>query len=493
MTPLWPPSRRDLWLFGGLVVALFIAWLPRLLPGTWSPDDYALVHEGAGLAGTLRLEVSQGRFGQALLHTLLSRLGADPSHSSTLLSFLALLLLAAAAVVTVRIWDLQGSPGTALMAGAIALVHPFAADSWSFRLAPIFFALALLPALVAVLLLRRTSSGFLLPIALIASSLAIYQVNLNPLLVVILLGAALDLARVPAGSGEVRTVLKVWLVLLACVAVSTALYLAFNKLVLLATGIPPEARAGLVSLADLPGRLREIAALLPKLLFKERQLGTGLLGALQISLLALTLSVAILRGLAERSARKLAWIVALLGLAFLCIVGIVGLLRVFWPTPRVLTAAGFFWAGVLALTSVCAEPRARAAALGLGGLLLLGYAGIDHRASADQQRVNLRDQLTMSRVIARLERLPGAAGVRRAYLVGGPKAYGDTTVAGDLNNSALGVTWGFAGLVAEAGGPWLEHPRFEDGPKAAAHCAHAGRWPAEDSLAIEGDLAIVCF
>src|SRR5207302_147209 len=132
----------------------------------------------------------------------------------------------------------------------------------------------------------------------------------------------------------------------ACVA-----YLVINKLALWGLGIAPEARGSFLAPADIPVRLREIGRLLPRLLVRDRELGAPLLGGLQVLLLAAALLLA-------ARARKPS-IPALLAVALASVIGIVGLVKIFWPTPRVLTAMGFFWGGVVAVCFRLAPPRAQ--------------------------------------------------------------------------------------------------------------------------------------
>ena len=150
-----------------------------------------------------------------------------------------------------------------------------------------------------------------------------------------------------------------------------------------------------------------------------------------------------------------------------------------------------FWAGLLALS--LANPRARLAALGLGVLLLTGWLGVDHRAQAEQVRLNQRERARAIRIVASLERLPGWPRVRRAVLIGHQSQYLDLPATYDFNASALGVTWSQAALLAEVSGTRLEPGSGADRALAEARCAGLPKWPAEGSAQLEGELAMVCF
>jgi hypothetical protein len=402
-------------------------------------------------------------------------------------------MLGASAVIIAQIWRIENEPTQALLAGALALAHPFGADMWSFRLAPISFALALLSSLVALLLLRRTHSGYWLPVALFIASAGIYQTNINPLIIVVLFGILTDLLR-PRAEETDKPPLRSWWAIVACILCSLALYLVANKIIMTVLKQPAEQRAGLLQLAEIAGRSGEVLNQLRRVLYGERQLGTGLLSAVQITLLLLGLGLVVARSVRSRAPRMIAWTLLIIGSALLATVGIVAMTRVFWPTPRVLTGAGFFWAGVFVVTSMLAGSRARNVSFVLAALLWIGWAGVDHRASDEQHRVNMRDMLRMSRVIGRLESHPGGASIHRVVIVNGPNGYGDMkTIIGDLNISAFFKDWSWAGLIAEAGGPPMIQPTIDDESHARTLCAQAGRWPAVDSVLIDKDVGIVCF
>ncbi len=474
----------------GVAALLAAAWFPQLLPGRYSVDDYRNLLPGA-LPELLAAEIGQGRPLQALLHALSWRLGVDPIHSPGLANLIALVLFAGCGVLLARIWRIESWPAGAALAGAVAFTHPFFADLWSFRLAPVSLALALVPALVALELARRERARPILSALLFCASLGVYQLALDGAAVALCIAALADLARAPAGERAWHT-LRPTLRAAACALAGAAAYLVLDRLVREIAHVPAEHRAGLVALAQLPERAGAVMQQLWRVLFAERQLGMGLLAALQLLLLALGLTSAMRRARATL-AFALA-LIALLPLALASTVGLVGLARDFWPSPRTLVAAGFFWAGALALAALSESALTRKVALVLGGLVWLGQAGIAHRAADEQHRLNQRDLLRMSRVLGRLEALPGAAAVRRLAIHDGPNSYGDfKTVTGDLNVSALYKPWSWAGLAAETGGAPLEPTRAEDVASAAQRCVGAPRWPASGAVFIEGELAIVCF
>lgn len=490
--PAWP-SRRDLQLWLGACGLLLLAFTTRLAPGWASVDDVQL--QAGYEPKVLRAHfLAQGRFGMALLHQALSQLGADPVHAPTLHAWLAIALFAAGAVLLARAWDLQDDPPAALLACALPLAHPYFAETWSFRIAPLYCALAQLLAFGALALLRRGRGWLVAPGLLVTASLTIYQVGLSPLLVAVFLGALLDLVRAGGDRAALRAAARVWLVILAVIAGAVLLYLALNALVLALAGVAAEARNGLLPPSGWPERALELLRVARQMVWRERALSAPWLVWLQLALLAATAALGL-----RHAARARAWPAAALGLAalagaFAAVVAVTGAARVFYPAPRALTGLGFFWGGLFAALLLLAGPWGRRLALGGAALVALGWLGIDHRAHGEQVRRNARDLAVASRLAGRLEALPGWRGVQRVALVGAPPADWDLrTVAGNLNNSALGTEWSTAGLMQEVTGRTLSLPTHDELQAARARCAGLPKWPDPGSAVIDGPVAIACF
>jgi hypothetical protein len=485
-------SRQTLRAFLAAAALLFAAWLPRLVPNAYSSDDYVLLH-GEVVDQSIRMYATQGRFGMAALSVGLTALGASPVHAYTALNLVAIALLAAASVQLLRIWDLERDWPLAPLLCALAFVHPFAAETWSFRIAPFYFASAVSLALWGLALIRRGRGQTSWGIALIIASLSIYQVGLNPILVAIGIGACLDLWRVGPSREGVAATVKVWLITLGAVVAACAAYFVLVKLVLAVLGIGMEARSELLPLRDVPWQLKQIARTLPMLLGHDRHLGAPLLEVLQISLLAAALLLAAWRARVEGWG-KAVLTVALLGLSLVAVIGLHAALRAFHPWPRVMTAAGLFWAGVFALALQLSGPRLRPVLVGALALIAFGYVGLDHRAAGEQGRLNARELLLAGRIADRLDRLPGQSGARRLVAVGHARDYPDFgTTEGDLQISAFYIPWSQAALVAEASGRDLDPASDAERARAEQRCKEAPKWPAEGAVSLEGELAIVCF
>lgn len=466
-------------LFGILVVA----WSPRLVPGFFATDDLAFMNVEASPETMLR----QGRPGQAALYGLFQALGAHPVHSGTLLNWVALGLLALTSWWLLRLWRVPPSPLPVLCA-ALVFVHPNLAETFSFRFTPVFFAVAIALAVAGLLLARDGAPlrGGLL----IAASFTVYQVTFNTLLTVLALGVVLDCVR---GERTVRGVLGDWIRPAAAVGAAALAALVLQRATAAALGASVQGeRARFLPLDALPGRLAALGAVFRRVLGADPVLSTRALAVLQGVLLGAALGAALLPLARRRRWGQAALVVAGLAVALGGVVGVVALLAEFWPSPRVLTAAGVFWAGVLLVLALTVERRGRWLVGLAAATLMLGYAGIDHRVASDQVRLNLRDLSLASRIVGRLESLPGWRTVERVAILGAPRAVPGIPQEFDVNPSALSVPWSQAMLLREVTDRRLANPSAAELQRAERRCAAVEGWPAADSVWIDGPLAIVC-
>jgi len=466
-----------------LLAILIVTWFTRLVPGFFASDDLYFLNYPADLSTMVR----QGRPGQAALFGLLRALGADPEHAGTFLNWVALVLLALATVWLLQVWKVPPSP-VVLLSAALVFVHPNLAETFSFRFTPVFFAVAMALAIGGLLLARRRRGlgGGLL----IAASLTVYQVSLNTLLTVLALGVVLDCVR---GELPALKVLRAWAAPAAVVGVAAVGYLVLQRLAaaLLGSSVQGE-RARFLPLDALPGRIRSLGVVFRRVLGTDPVLSTQLLQTLQLLLLAAVL-VAILAVLGRRR-RWAEAALALLGVgtALVAVVGVIALLAEFWPSPRVLTSAGVFWAGMLLVLGASLGDRWRWIPGAAAAALLLGYAGIDHRVASDQTRLNVRELALVSRIVARLESMPGWAAVERVAILGRARAVPGIPQEFDVNPSALEVPWSRVPLLREVTDRRLEMPTAAEQERAGRRCAGVEPWPASDSVSIDGALAVVC-
>jgi hypothetical protein len=479
-----PSSWSDLARSGAVLLAInVVAWFPRLVPGSFASDDLFFLNHPADLETMVR----QGRPGQAALFGLLSALGANPVHAGTLLNWIALGLLTVAAVWLLRIWQVQPAP-VALLCAALVFVHPNLAETFTFRFTPVFFAVAMVLGLGGLLLARRGRwiGGGLL----IAVSFSVYQVTLNTLLTVLALGVVLDCVR---GDVPVRRALRAWAAPAAVVGLAAVGYLVVQRLATAALGSSVQGdRSRFLALDALPGRIDALGQVFRRVLGADPVLSTRLLHVLQLLVLG-TVLVTLLVSLGRRRRWSEAAVALVgVGVALVTVVGVIALLAEFWPSPRVLTAAGVFWAGTLLVLGASLAGRWRWLPGAAAGLLLLGYAGVDHRVASDQIRLNIRELALANRIVLRLESLPGWDRLERVAVVGRGRAVPGIPQEFDVNPSALSVEWSQVHLLREVTDRRLAGPTPEERERATRRCAAVEAWPSAASVTIEGPLGVVC-
>ncbi|HSP19340.1 MAG TPA: hypothetical protein VLQ79_07495, partial [Myxococcaceae bacterium] len=421
------------------------------------------------------------------LYLVLEALGVHPVHAGTLLNWVALGLLAWTALLLLQAWDVPAAP-VAVLCAAVAFVHPGLAEIFTFRFVPVFFATAMVLGIGG--LARARAGAPVTGAVLMLASLTVYQVSLSTLLTAVALGVALGCVR---DDLPVRTVLRGWA--RPAVAVGAAAVGALFLQRVLQGVLGPSlqgARGQFLSPGAVPARVQALGLVFRRVLGDERVLSTPALYVLQLAILALALGAAVVTRVRRNRAPAAAGVVASVALGLGAVVGLAALLASFYPAPRILSAAGPFWAGVLLVMSGTAGRRWPAIPVASAGLLLLAYAGIDHRVASDQVRLNTAELALASRVVGRLESLPGWPGVERVAIVGRSRAVPGIPQEFDVNPSALSVPWSRVMLLRAVSDRRFQEASASELARAEQRCASVEPWPAADSVAIDGSLAIVC-
>jgi hypothetical protein len=106
----------------------------------------------------------------------------------------------------------------------------------------------------------------------------------------------------------------------------------------------------------------------------------------------------------------------------------------------------------------------------------------------------MRDFHKANRIIYKLENHPEFSRVQRVTIIGGdwnfPSAI-DTAI-GDMNISAFSKSWSKLNILKELSGYNFAQATENEQEKAEAYCSGAPKWPAPESLIIDGALCIIC-
>jgi hypothetical protein len=508
--------HRDLYLFLQILLISVLAKGACFLPG-YSIDDYYLVQ----LNEPSNAMLNQGRFGEAFVVQLFDALGLEPAYARVFFVALGLATWALLAVLVVRWWNIGRYRWLAVTAGSLIALHPFTTEIFTFRIALGSCNLALALSTLLLLPRRWTVGRIVLGSALFALALSIYQVVLHFTVMVVLMGGAIWLARAlvagqALGWSRRWSALFTWRRLLRhrqaalsfCVAAGTALYLAGTLAMKVVFHVHLLKRTQLIQVEGLRQRMADVLDLLEKRLLLPDPLIPQLTQRLLLAILVFAiLGLLLRRGVWTRPrAAAAAWgSIVLIGLGLLWSIGLLLVLREFWPVARVMSHVGIFWAGVLAVAWILSG-RLRHAGLALiATLVVLSFIGADNHILEDQLRINRRDILTANRIVARLEALPGFHEVEALAIDGGSWRFpvGIPTQDHDMNISAFGSKWSKVQVLREVSGygwTWGRENELNPNPspspeleKAAAdYCGRAEPWPAPTSVVQQGRLAIVC-
>jgi hypothetical protein len=492
--------------FLAALLATLLAKGAAFLPA-YAIDDYSLGLQGPRIDAMF----AQGRFGQALLSQLFYLLQLEPAYATVFFVSFAIFTSALLAALTVRYWGLGRRGWLPAAAACIALNHPYTAEIFTFRtalgssmVALALFSLLLIPNRWSV---RRVLGGA----ALFAFTLSIYQIVLHFCLMIIALGAAiwwtryLIIAARDGWSPRVSSLLSPRRILrhkntalLACAVLGTAGYLTLNAVISRALHVVRADRTRFIPLGELSARGQMVLDVL-----RLRLLEPSALMTLFSKRLLLLLLLGALAGLLwrtrpwrrMRAALLLLTVVATLAGALVWSVGVIMVLREFWPVPRVMSHVGIFWAGLLVIACLCFGARARKGLGVLAALILLSFIGADNRILRDQVRLNLRDTMKANRILARLEMLPGFSQVACVAIDGSewryPLEY--STADHDMNISAFGADWAKVAILREISGYDLKAATEPDQiAMAQALCRSVKPWPDPEAVMIRDRLAIVC-
>ena len=176
--------------------------------------------------------------------------------------------------------------------------------------------------------------------------------------------------------------------------------------------------------------------------------------------------------------------------------GLMFVTSTWWPVPRVTAQIAIFWAGLFALSYLGASLKMRKLIVWSSALVVFSFIGISNHIASDQLRVNMRDRERINRILARLETVSSLDSLQGLVVVGGSAYYGIPmrTTVGDMNVSAFHHLWSKVGAFSEIAGRSFKYYGLPQHvlDAAAVECAKSPKWPAEGSVSVVDQNAIVC-
>lgn len=469
-----------------LFLALVARW--QALSLGYSSDDVRLIHFAAPDPELRGLLLSQGRLLSLWLMSGLSALGIFPPHAAVLGQVVMHLALTWCGLLLARLWRLD-SPVEAFLLVATWTLHPYLAEIASFRVTPLYFALAIAPAVWAFVHCTRSLRLWCASLLAAVAVLMVYQVALNYLVMALLLCVVFDIAgRAPAFGNPFR--LRLALLVATC-----AIYLPLTALFQFFSAIPAESRAQTLNFAELTARVPVLLAFWKSFLIAAEPIlpvATKLL--LLVTVAAGPILLLFHSPSSPASRRFLAALLLAFAIGVPACTGVIAVLRNFWPAPRVLTHSGLFWGALLVLSFRAIPARLRPLWLSASSLLLLSFIGLNNLVFNDQLRLNQRDFHLATRLLARIESLPDYPSISELALIGGSWTHPSPiqSTQNDLNVPAIFAPWSRVHLINEVSGLAFREPSREFLSLAARHCQTAPKWPLPQSVSRIERAAVVC-
>jgi hypothetical protein len=497
---LWRLSKSEQ-IVALLALAASLAARGLALLPAYAIDDYVYLLSDHR-RHSFEIALMQGRPGAAFLRELLRELDALPPASGLLGGIALTLTLVWVGIQVCRMWGIDRFQTLSCLVVLFICLHPYQAEVFTFRVAVLTLAVALGSAFYGINTCFHSRRAGITSVVAVTAALLTYQVVLNYLVMALFFSLVFFVAR-RNGIGEpeaadpmwLRRVFRSQLITLSSAMVCSALVtFAIPPLF----HVPLVERTELLNLSELGTR----AVLAIERLFVMFALGEPVMPVATKWLLVVTPLAGLLVAALNSPAGAWRKLCRRLGIPFILAsvgglpasLGIVLVLREWWPVPRVSPQVSLFWAGVFALAFLAATPLSRRLMLVLSSFILISFIGVNNHIFQDQLRVNLRDIAQANRIISRLEAMPDFPRIAGAVVIGGRWYYHSPlkTALGDMNISALSAEYSKIGLLNEVSGYNLQPAPRTVTEKARAYCSTAPRWPSPQAVTVLDLFAVVC-
>lgn len=482
------PEEKKSFLIALAVVAL--ARAQAAVEYTYASDDYRQIINGLDAIAHV-IVVVQGRIGEYLLSKAFDFIGFDPGRAPVISLLLSVVLAVWVGSGILRILAPELPAWTRALVISIIAAHPYTIEILTFRGVFIYHILSYAVAIYAILI-ARMQVGWLLVSSLVFSiALTIYQIPLGLITTLLVVELSLRLVRWYLGSGQIVD-RDYYARILTCVF-GLLLYSVWLHLTTsISDGAP---RYSIVPLSELPARIWLGITLLYGHLVDGSVFWVPLVPRPIMLLPVLFLGAAIfelIRKLRGRAVIPILVIVATPVIGGLAMLGTPLLAQSLSLPSRVLAHIGLLWAWAALTLWTVRGLFPRELFVGLLTLIVFVFVVQDNQLFTDQARVQVRDQNLALRVYERLEQMNPVP--KRVYFVRGPASPTgtvDTTNYG-LNDSVLLYPWSVAPMLTELTGTLFRPATAKQMPEAQEYCKGSAKWPAQESVTVRGELAIVC-
>lgn len=490
-------SIRKSALFEFLVVFI-IAVLARgnsIFGLNWSCDDFLSIADSDGL-GYAVSQASQLRVFAALTTRLVGWLGGSFPPIGSLWGAAHTAAMVVFALALRKLWIPRSASVYGILIGLLFTLFPYHINLLAFQLQHPSMVMSYLTGAYGLANFNKPGWWQWTSVLAIAASLSYqtmisYYVAAGLVLLVIQLFRQWSTPAHGAPAADFRPVFDY----IKLIALGVVSYLFISLLSLRLLGLPTSERTAFAGLDSWRDKLQLVVNHLKRTAYgKEPSMArsTKLLQSMLWLVVATGLSTDLLRQ--PQKSRK-----ALLFLPILLAVSALTVAAAFLPTilmdhtsenPRNLLATVIFGGGLLALSSLMISRRLKIVAISLASLLALSYAIITNTLSVDIARLANRDLLNATQMVARLNQLSGEKTVRTVVFMGSfsPNQY---LQGREHFQSGFQVNWAQLPLLQEATGQMFTPPTETDRAKVTALASNRPAWPAEGSIAVDGDVGLI--
>ncbi len=468
----------------------------------FSIDDYSFAN-GVG-EKEMSLFFSQGRYLMALIFWALESLGVNSSDLYFPLGILALILQSTFVVSIFRFVGVERLPAAGLV-GALVVAHPYLAEILTFRLVLASYCIALIFSILALEALIRWPSTWRGRTGALLATLGMvftYQIFLNYFSVAIAFALLLSLISKRNDDHPVIFARDGYARAMDLIIVSVIAGLIFLATTGLARyyGVNGDVdRAKIIALTDIPERARQAYSSLANIYWLSEPVYSGWLKILVAVIVAYSiLSILWKIFLTRKEGRGGILSVLILILLAPVSLGLIIAFKSWWPVPRVVAHVSVLCGLILLSADFCFQNPDRRSLKNLSGaarcVVLVGFVFLSNQILVDQQRLNDWDRLMANRIVSRLEMIPNFGEVKYININGGSWAFPEKlrTIQGDLNVSSFFPEHSKVSLLSEVSGYKFEYADAGGVAKGAEYCRDRQPWPHAESLAVFGDLAIIC-
>jgi len=487
-----------------LGITAFLARGQSML-GNFSVDDVALFGQPASQANEHNL--SMGRFLNVAIAYILDNSVTSLTSMAWSVWPVVLFLSAVSLYLILRLLSIPNNLSNLIIV-SIAITHPYLAEIFSFQIAAF---VSLLAQILLILLLLVQISGlnrlakFAWSSFIIFALLSIYQVYIN--YIVVLLVLLLVFSSLSAT--ETSRLREVFKTLFYSLVVASAALIVSARVIQASINIAPSARSNFLSVSDMPFRMSQVMDVTSGMLFGTNEPVFGGFPKLIFGFVTLfAIFVLTLRLLGkfrnQSNLTETAWSIGALTSLIACLLflpGIISILEDWWPVPRVLSHVALF-SGLVLLGALIevekvireVKPKifVKLTATLLVALSSSGSILASNQIFTDQATVNRLDRNLASSIVVSLEENQGYEKVQSVAIVGRFYSYplGVQTMQRDLNISAF-MTAPHK-LLSLISGKEFVPANPGDQELANRACLELPLYPAQGSVFVMGDIAVVC-